>query len=353
MIIKSADDKQSAVTNLENLMQRPDLTGAQRQVIDKELKIMRAGIKGETESAYLIDFDFKASQNTAVIHDLRLEIGGRVAQIDHLLVHRTMNIYVLETKHFNSGMKITDDGEFLRWNDYKKTFEGMASPLEQNNRHIEVLKDAFATIDMPTRMGVRISPSFESFVLVSSSARIDRSKQFDSSRIIKADVLRKSMDKLFDNESILTTIGSMARFVAADTVKDIAEKLCRLHRPIEVNYLGKFGLNEVAVVMTTAITPAATPAPRPADTGTAEVSVSPESRPDTAHACRVCGSGDLIAQAGKFGYYFKCRPCGGNTPIKIDCGIAGHREKIRKDGSRFYRECVECKTSSIFHENGH
>ena len=34
--------------------------------------------------------------------------------------------------------------------------------------------------------------AFESYVLVSQNARIDRSRKFDSSRIIKADVLRKT-----------------------------------------------------------------------------------------------------------------------------------------------------------------
>src|SRR3546814_12221508 len=79
-----------------------------------------------------------------LIHDLRLEHGSRTAQIDHLLINRWMDVYVLETKHFHAGIKITEDGEFLRWNNYQKTYEGMASPLEQNERHIQVLKDVRA-----------------------------------------------------------------------------------------------------------------------------------------------------------------------------------------------------------------
>ena len=61
------------------------------------------------------------------IHDLRLEVNGRVAQIDHLLVNRTMTFYVFETKHFHAGIKIGEDGQFLKWNNYRKTFEGMPS----------------------------------------------------------------------------------------------------------------------------------------------------------------------------------------------------------------------------------
>jgi hypothetical protein len=45
---------------------------------------------------------------------LRLEHNGRTAQIDHLLINRWMECYVLESKHFNAGLKITEDGEFMR-----------------------------------------------------------------------------------------------------------------------------------------------------------------------------------------------------------------------------------------------
>ena len=100
------------------------------------------------------------SKRSAVIHDLRLEIGGRVAQIDHLLLHRTLTVFVLETKHLHAGIKITEEGEFLSWNDYKKSYEGMASPFAQNERHIAVLRDAFDRVEMPTRMGVRLTPVF-------------------------------------------------------------------------------------------------------------------------------------------------------------------------------------------------
>lgn len=183
MLIKSATDIQPTITRLEGLL--PGAPPGQKKQIEEDLRRIRAGAKGEREAAYLIDFDFKASRNTAVIHDLRLEINGRVAQIDHLLIHRTLNVYVLESKHFHAGLKITDDGEFLRWNEWKKTFEGMLSPLAQNERHIAVLKEVFNQIEMPTRLGMRLSPTFTSLVMVSAQTRIDgpkNSTQLMSSR---------------------------------------------------------------------------------------------------------------------------------------------------------------------------
>jgi hypothetical protein len=252
-------------------------------------------------------------------------------------------------------MKITDDGEFLRWNDYKKTFEGMASPLAQNERHIEVLKDAFQAIEMPTRLGIRLSPSFESYVLVSQNARIDRSKKFDSSRIIKADVLLKTIDSQQEKDGLLTSLGSLSRLVSSETVDEIARKLCSLHRPIAINYQAKFGISDRPSPKGSKPSPVPIPTPSPSPV-IAPVQAPPKPAtqtlsPNVKPVCRACGSPSVSIQYGKFGYYFKCSDCDGNTPIKISCGVAGHKEKIRKDGLRFYRECAECKTSSLFFEN--
>src|SRR3546814_16521762 len=147
MLIKSADDQG---VELQALEQRAAGNGPDAARAAKELRNRRAGLKGERDSAYLIDFDYASSPNWAVIHDLRLEHGGRTAQIDHLLINRWMDVYVLETKHFHAGIKITEDGEFMRWTNYTKTHDGMATPLEQKERHIPVPKNAMPQTAQPT-----------------------------------------------------------------------------------------------------------------------------------------------------------------------------------------------------------
>ncbi len=74
--------------------------------------MLRAGINAEREAAYLIDFDFKSSPRTMVLHDLRLDVNGRVAQIDHILIHWTLNVFVLENQMLPCGFKITEMGSF-------------------------------------------------------------------------------------------------------------------------------------------------------------------------------------------------------------------------------------------------
>lgn len=339
MLVKSTDSKADALATLEQLKQYPNLTDSQQKAIEKEIRMLRAGIKGEDESAYLIDFTFKDSKNYMVIHDLRLEINGRVAQIDHLLLDRTLQVFVLETKHFHAGIKINENGEFLRWNDFKKTYEGMPSPLEQNERHITVLKDGFKAIDMPTRLGLQLKPSCVPYVLVSASARIDRPQKFDTSHVIKADALKSTITQHNDASNALNVLGAMARVVSSETLEAIARKLGALHQPLTIDYQAKFGLSEPSVTQE-----------KPEIT-LGQNTATPATTANITLNCRKCNSANMAIQYGKFGYYFKCMDCDGNTPIKIACEKEGCKARIRKEGNIFYRECQICDSSLLFFTN--
>jgi hypothetical protein len=336
MLLKQADSKDTLLHDLERLIAAVPVDRKRR--IEQELRTVRAGIKGEQDAAYHIDFHLKDRQGWVVIHDLRIEVEERVAQIDHLLLNRFLECYVLETKHFSSGMKITEDGEFLRWNHYHKTYEGMASPLAQNDRHVAVLRDAFDQIEMPTRLGVRLGPSFLPFVLVSPNSRVDRPRKFDTSKVIKADALRNAINARVDRESVFDALGSVARLVSVETLQEVGRQLVALHQPAAFDIAARFGMADLDAAQTADGNPAPTPA------------VSNGSR-DYKVCCRACGSEALAIEYGKYGYYFKCKDCGGNTPIRVSCGHSGHKERLRKEARRFYRECAECRSSSLYFVN--
>ncbi len=236
------DSKDNQIAELKRLISiAPEDRKAK---IEQELISLRAGIKAEKEAVYLIDFAFKASPRTLIIHDLRLEVDNRVAQIDHLLIHRTLNIFVLETKYFHSHIKITDNGEFLRWNNFTKSLEGIPSPIAQNERHIAVLTDAFNQIDMPSRLGRKLSPVFHSIILIDTRTRIDRPKEFDTRQVIKADMINNTVRDSLEKSGFLNDIGNISRFMSSETIKKIGHSLLSLHKPISFNYAAKFGLTK-------------------------------------------------------------------------------------------------------------
>ena len=255
MLIKSAQERAADIDALNALLAHPAASPAVRTKIDEQIRNIRAGAKGEADAAYEINFDFQASPNWAVLHDLRLEHQGRVAQIDHLLINRFLDIWVCESKHFSQGVAINDHGEFTAF--YGSRAVGIPSPLEQNRKHLEVLRSVLASslVQLPTRIGLSLKPSLHSVVLVSKNARITRPKKtvpgVDS--VIPSDRLRGLINERTDKESVLTTVMAATKMVSAETVAQLARQLLRLHRPIKFDWSAKFGLP-----------PAVAPIPKPA-----------------------------------------------------------------------------------------
>lgn len=211
--------------------------------IEKELAALRKGEQGEKNAAYYLNFDFGASPNWAVLHDVRLEEDGQVAQIDHLLINRFLEFYVLESKNFAYGVKIDENGEFLAF--YNRHYQGIPSPIEQNRRHIVVLEKCFKNHDiMPKRLGINIKPTFINYVLMSPSSRIIRpkAKTFDTSMVIKADALRTVFDKEFEGRNPVETLTTAAKMCRCETIKELARKVAALHRPKQMDFATRFGI---------------------------------------------------------------------------------------------------------------
>jgi hypothetical protein len=246
MLIKKRDSKQAEIEELTTLLNEP-LPENKKLLIERELRYIKSGDQGETDAGYFIDFHFAPSKNWAVIHDLRLEHKGRVAQIDHLLINRFFNVHVLESKNFSYGVKITDAGEFLV--NYKNKYFSIESPIEQNKRHIVILEQIFKKYDvMPKRLGITISPTFRSYVLVSTKSRVIRPPKeiFDTSMVIKADMLRTQIDKDVDNMSPLSVFTTASKMVSSETIKQAAQRIAAVHKPMKKNYRKRFELEDAS-----------------------------------------------------------------------------------------------------------
>jgi hypothetical protein len=250
MIYKDSDNKMPVVAILQRML---SLAGPdKRPLIERELRMMRAGIIAQREATGLIDVYLKDSTRTAVVHDLRLVSNeGAAAQIDHLLIHRSRRFYLLDTRHFAHGLKITEDGDFLRWDEANKRFEPMPSPLDALARHVTVLRDVLEPF------GLDDAP-IDTLVLLAPNARIERPRRFDSARVMKADQFMEKLNNGMDNAPVLTVLGNLNRTRMSDSIGDIAHKLIALHRPSTADTMARFGLRRDAA-----------PGPGPASTGAA------------------------------------------------------------------------------------
>lgn len=242
MIIKKADDRISDIKTLKNLRALPYITDAQVKRVDRELVALRSGLKGEREAAYHIDFHYGDSLNYAIIHDLRIEHDGHVAQIDHLIIGRMLTGFLCETKYWSDGVSITPEGEFSAH--YGQKAFGIPSPIMQNARHIKLLTSVLASnrINRPKRMGMKIPITLNPITLVSTGASIRRPSgktREKFTEVIKADQFDEYIQVRADEN---TSVFSIGRLIAADTLRSFAQSIAALHAPIRINYAAKFGI---------------------------------------------------------------------------------------------------------------
>ena len=324
--------------------------------IEAEIRKVRAGLKGEREAAHYIDATLAGSENWAVIHGLRLETPYGVTQLDHVILGRTMMAFVLETKHFRDGLKITEEGEFLRWSNYERRYQAMASPLMQCDRHEVGLTNFFkANPVYPTRLGMRLNPDIKSLVLVNPEATLLRPAKFDTSKVVKADQFFQAMQKEFDKLGVFGVLGKVTQMVSSSTLREVAQKLAAHDKPIEIDYAGKLGVRTAVLEVVTETPKVGTSMvvdPHETEVAAGHVSEVAEPGPSgvglgvvVRPACKSCQSDAGEIRFGKFGYYWKCLACDGNSKL-----VLPGPGKVRKEGPRFFY-VEEGKLEVLLHTN--
>ncbi len=227
MLFKEKDDQTAELVARENALRIP-MDRTRKQQLEKELAIFRAGLRGEREAAYYIDFDLKASDNWAVIHDLRIESKGRTAQIDHLLISRWFEIYVIESKSFSSKLRYANGG----WErmSHLHGWEGISCPVEQNRRHIAVLTDLIKEHNLaPTRLGFTMPPGFVNIVAVMPTCSI-LSQHTETTHLHR-------MDKLIPRiRAKQPTAQDVLKIISCETLHEFARKLLAHHQPVRSQY---------------------------------------------------------------------------------------------------------------------
>ena len=304
MIIKSKDETRAAVATLEELLAVRTISTRQREAVEEELHNLRCGAQGEREAAYQIDFQLKDSKNWAVIHDLRLEYNGRVAQIDHLLIGRFFDIFVIESKNIKTALRVDANCEFqvkTRWG-----WQCMASPIEQNRRHITVLNELICRERLtPTRLGMTIKPAFRNWILVPPECHIS-DRHVEEAIILKMDMFNRRMDE-FTNQGSVVDVLSVAKICSSETIVDFAQRLVSYHRPVAFDYAARFGIN----------------LSRPAQPTCEQCQVAVE--PKVATYC--------LAHANRFGDRILCRECQARIPAGVRA-LPPARRAVAKTATR-------------------
>ncbi|MFK7601014.1 nuclease-related domain-containing protein [Deinococcus sp. SM5_A1] len=323
-------------------------------MIIKELEVQthtdplrRAGYEAERQMAHYLKRAFGEKPEIKLLHNLRIERQGEVAQIDHLVLYRH-GIIVIESKSVTGQISVNERGEWARH--WKGSARGMPSPVLQGQRQGELLHRLLDDHDeqllgklllgkLQKRFGTM---HIDVLVAVSDSGIIQGGKHVPA-EVLKADQIPDRVTELTQHyrkaNGVLSLNFKDAGYEATPAeLSGIAAFLNARHQPL--------GRTE-AVPMTSQ---KSAPAPRPsAPRGLAGVVSPPHSLPVAVPAlpepaqtpnCRQCHSDKLSIQYGKYGYYFKCAACDANTPAKPVCPTCSQSARLSKSGAQFTATCA-------------
>jgi len=309
-----------------------------KEIDEKPLKdkYAIAGNKAEKQMAFYLKREFGDSEDIYVINDLRLVDGEEVAQIDSLIVHK-FGFVIIESKSVTQKIKINSHGEWMRV--YNSKEMGMPSPIKQAERQKKFLvnylnKYAIKFFKNNVVNKLLPKPSYDKFhcdifVAISDEGVIIRDG-FDSEVVLKADRIPEKVNELikkYNKDSNSLSLTKITHQFYQDTLEKIAKFLKRSHKKkifdsnIPEKSENKYGKYKKDI------------------------------KSLNKYKCSKCGSSNMIVTYGKYGYYFKCKDCNGNTAISEYCNICKEKMKIKKDKNNFYIVCSGCGISKLFFTN--
>ncbi|MEG2787921.1 MAG: NERD domain-containing protein [Romboutsia sp.] len=230
---KEFNKKNKQIEELENLLQKA--SGKPRVFIENDINKLKYGSIGENN----IYYEFKNSFMPIVcLHDVRIEYDNLVAQIDFVAI-TTKNIFVIECKNLIGDISVNDKGEFIRYkkNTYGKVVskEGMYSPIVQNERHINVLKEL-----LKDKLGYKQKlKRIESLVVIANPKTVINKKYAPkdiSNKIIRHDQLINYISDIEKNKKIDWL------FIEEDMM-NISDCLRKYHKDVEIDYISKYSLD--------------------------------------------------------------------------------------------------------------
>lgn len=234
VFLKNSNQAKEYIDKLKALEEKSSAT--LKEEIEKQIVFAEYGIKGEENIA----FELKNSGiDMYILQDICLEHGDLSAQIDYLVVTRK-RAYILECKNLIGDIEVNSAGDFIRTYQLKgkKIKEGIYSPITQNARHMQVIKEVRkanrSNIISKAFFENYFGDNYKSIVVLANPKTILNAKYAKKEvkeQIVRADQLVqkiKEMDKLVDNN------------MSEKEMREVAEFFLERNQPNRLDYAEKY-----------------------------------------------------------------------------------------------------------------
>jgi hypothetical protein len=239
--VKPADGSQADIDVLEALVRHAEVDPLRRAEIDAQILELQAAAAGRAEAVYEIEAHFGRSPAVATLHDLRIELDGRSARFDHVILNRVGEIWIGDSRWFRDGVSVSEHGEWARW--WHGRRERIPSPIDQARRAAGLLARVFEErlVALPRRFGrVPMRPEMRTVLLVSEDARLTRPSRSveGADQVLTVERLASAVRGGLAEASPIR----LARFMAEEDLHEVAWLLAGLHRPGRTDWAARFGI---------------------------------------------------------------------------------------------------------------
>ena len=207
--------------------------------VDRDVKFLSYGIYGEEQVAFELKNSFLP---IIILHDLHIVYKGLEAQIDYLVVTQYESI-VIECKNLIGNIEVNAKGDFIRTTSFNgsKKREGIYSPITQNQRHLQLLKQIATDRQTNFVMKKGVNHFFEEFnksivVLANPKTIVNLkvAKKEVKDQIIRCDQLNTYLKKMASDSKMQKSSG--------EEMFKIASRYLDLHQPNRKDYTKKYGV---------------------------------------------------------------------------------------------------------------
>ena len=212
--------------------------------IERGMKLLAYGIAGEENVAFELNNSYLP---IIVLHDLRLEHEGLSAQIDYLII-TTKLCLVVECKNLFGNLEVNNRGEFIRELDFngKRKKEGIYSPVTQNTRHMEMIKQLRLANKRNPLMRAALEKYFDDFyrsvIVLANPKTVINLKH--APKNVKDQIIRS--DQLIDYIKRLIR-ASKESSSSEKEMYEMADFFAGLHKENPVDYTEKYFVDGGAV----------------------------------------------------------------------------------------------------------
>lgn len=309
----------------------------------------KAGQKQEQDVAFFLRRHFKDDSKVFVFNDLKFKHNDETAQIDHLILY-PHGFILIESKSITGEVSVNQQEEWSR--SYNGKWSGMASPIKQVELQQKLLKELlFKRRDEILDTFLLLQQGFggrcwDNLCAVSSNAIINRDNmpEIISAQLVKSEFLADKLKSIMKIRNpllnVFSFIDSRATFNEQE-MKSIADFL--LANDCSV------GTNKSSAEKTKPIHENTQTTSKSKTTPVIEVPIAAIS--NMTINCAKCETKEpLMASSGKFGYYYKCPSCSGNTPMKRPCPHCQSKlTKVSKKKETYTLNCQTCEEKTALH----